>query len=143
MRSEKANCERTVSFKTALPLFTHANECMAKLTREQLKGLVEQGVHAFQDVPSERFEIRVTELEVTGSVASPKKITASVCVRFLPSQQPYCCGEPSCHLQIFSSKGELKLGEFIQEKLGLNQEVEFRLKETAEYDKGVIFKKLR
>jgi hypothetical protein len=116
---------------------------MAKLTREQLKELVEQGFHAVQDVSAERFEIRVTELEVTGSAASPEKIIASVCVRFLPNQQPYCCGEPSCHLQIFSSKGELKLGEFIQEKLGLNQEVEFRLKETAEYDKGVIFEKLR
>ena len=83
-----------------------------------------------------RFGFLVTSVQVVGS--PPRLVRAAATLFFLASDEPFCCGEPGCHFEIFAHPGDA-LGEYLRARMDLRQPVIVELEISTNYAKGIRF----
>lgn len=108
-----------------------------KQSQAELIRLLEVGIREVGNLDPSRFFIIVRNVTAAGS--PPHSLRASVLLRFLPSGEPYCCGEPGCYSSVFCDDGTGQLGEHIRRKMNLRQAVSVDLHVDAEYYDNISF----
>lgn len=102
--------------------------------------LLESGIREVGGLQKERLFVVIRDLVANGS--PPTRLRASVLLRFLPTGEPFCCGEPSCHSRVFRDEGIAELCEYMRRKMNLRHTVSVELNVSAEYYEGISFRGL-
>ena len=108
-----------------------------KQSKAALIRLIETGIRDVGDIPEDRLYVLVSDIDVSGS--PPKEITAYVSVRFLPSGEPFCCGQPGCCSEVLRDSRSQELEEYLRRKMNLRHTVNVKLRCTVEYYDGIQF----
>jgi len=82
----------------------------SKRSKAEIIRLVEAAIEDVGGTP--KLNVMVRDVKVSGS--PPEKIIAKVIVRFLKDAGPYCCGEPTCYSNAFTTNGEIEIGDFLR-----------------------------
>ena len=108
-----------------------------KQSKAALIRLVENGIRDVGDIPRDKFYVLVRDIDVSGSPLT--HVVASVLVRFLPSGEPFCCGESGCYSRVFCNSGAEELGDYLRRKMNLRHTVTVELRCAVEYVDGIEF----
>jgi len=108
----------------------------SKQAEAALIRMVEEGFAEISDLRADRFKVIVTRVQSPHS--PPDHVMASATLFFLKGGEPFCCGEPGCHSEIFTSN-ESRLGDYLRARMHLEHHVTVMVKVSTVYYEGIQF----
>ncbi len=114
----------------------------SKRSKHELKRIIEDVVREECEIDGLRVQFCVDEVETVGRPLTCLKVWATL--HFIPSKTPFCCGEPNCHLGIFTER-RARIEDDVRRRLSLRQalKIDFGVEHIgARYHEGVLFRPL-
>ncbi len=108
----------------------------SKRSAHELKRLVEAAVEAACDLKGRGLWFCVEEVLASGQPT--ERLTVWATLHFMPTDHPFCCGEPECHLGL--RKRRQDINDHVRRAMKLRQVVSVEFGNvSANYHDGIRF----